>query len=217
MGHPPKDQMSMTCRRLLMASLLILCHAFLIPGKNVSVSQELSEGDYQRTLDQLFPPFDPDSLGRNTRWVLGLRILPPWDPEFAATLQKDYNGKVTVNARRVKSSIQRHLEAMDENQSLDAKLKAIKVEAATLDAGNCPRIQRWASDFERMKLNVVPEDEIYADATTYELSVYATYGNSAVFKIRGPLGVKRLRNQPLVAWANGFQDDAKACMSKLNR
>jgi len=171
-------------------------------------SRDWVAANYRRVLDSVFdiPPRAGLKFPKNTKWLISIRITPPFPSgsECALSLQVDYDGAVMARIIYFKdSSLWSQLEDLRRrrpNASVEKLSSLLAVRRLEYTEKEIPDLTALARELESIRTDIILPDELAMDEVQYEIWSQSQWRNRMELVLGEPENSTRVN--PLLKWVD---------------
>jgi hypothetical protein len=169
--------------------------------------QTLPEDPYERVRDIVFPRFT-DDFSDLKHFIMALRILPVYEPEFQINIIERNNGKFEAviytlpeGSRGIEFQLD-HMPGLTGSETVEDLAKRIKVEKRVIK--DTAELRRLVKSFSELRINPQLDTRFSLHYIEYDLW-YRAISNEVHFTLAGSDVDGDPNNHPIVQWMNEVQ------------
>lgn len=149
-------------------------------------------------------------LPKDSKWLITIRIFPPFaQKEASLSLRSLYDssseGSLISPADTSFYNQCVALKAKNPGASADEYLRQIAVRREIVNSRTLPELDKFASKIESISLSAVMPDELYDDATRYEIWSQSQYGQRIEIIMAGPGSDSKKQPSALLHWVEDYR------------
>jgi hypothetical protein len=180
-------------------------------SKEAEVHQWVLE-HYDQVVGELLPdvPKETDT-GRDTQWILSVRVYDPQRPEFWFFIRKNYTSAITATIRVPEDeSIYVQLGELWQAAPTDSPellAKKVRLKEYNWTSDKVPELRKLVTEFESVKIAAEVSDALLSDPVVYHFRIGSRSGEEMRLTSHGPGPLPTPARQPnsLIQFVEDFR------------
>lgn len=202
---------------IAMSTIIALC-LVVIPSPAKGQSSKEAEANqwvlehYDQVVGELLPDVPKETnTGRDTQWVLSVRVYDPQRPEFWFFIRKNYTSAIRATIRVPEGeSIYVQLGELWQaapTDSPESLAKKVRLKEYNWTSDKVPELRKLVTEFESVKIGAEVSDTFLSDPVVYHFRIGSRSGEEMRVTSHGPGPLPTPARQPnsLIQFVEDFR------------